>query len=338
MQKAVFIGDERNIRNVYSTDTVAALMKMVSFPYGERVFAENELESLNFGEIDFLFSTWGMCELSEEKILHLFPQLKCVFYAAGSVQRFARPFLKRGVKVFSAWAANAVPVAEFTLAHIILASKGYFCRLVLPATGEKGYLKRKEKTIENFPGNYEITVGIIGAGMIGRMVIQKIHLVLEHIRILVFDPFLPPEKANELGVELCDLETLFEQSDVISNHLANNPQTVGIINGELFDKMKPFAVFINTGRGAQVVEEDLILALKQVPTRTAALDVTFPEPPSRESELYELPNVFLTPHMAGSSGHEVHRMGKYMLDECIRYMNGQDVLYEVTEKMLETMA
>ncbi len=338
MQKAIFIGNESHIRRIYSVRTESALMRNVVFPYGNRVFTQDELNDIDFQDIQFLFSTWGMCELTEKEIRRFFPELKCVFYAAGSVQRFARPFLKCGVKVFSAWAANAVPVAEFTLAQIILASKGYFSRMLLPASGEKINRKWKEQAVEDFPGNYEITVGIIGAGMIGRLVIEKILCVLENIRILVFDPFLPKEKADELGVEMCDLQTLFAQCDAISNHLANNEQTVGILNGRLFDQMKPFAVFINTGRGAQVVEADLIKALKEVPTRAAALDVTYPEPPEEGSPLYEMRNVFLTPHMAGSLGNEVHRMGEYMLEECIRYTSGQSTRYEVTEKMLDTMA
>lgn len=74
----------------------------------------------------YLFSTWGMPALGKEQIRAYFPSLKAVFYAAGSVQGFAREYLEAGVQVFSAWAANAVPVAEFTVAQILLAGKGYF--------------------------------------------------------------------------------------------------------------------------------------------------------------------------------------------------------------------
>lgn len=338
MVQAVFVGNEANIRRVYPDDTIAQLAEMAAFPFGHRVFAKEQLNGADFREITILFSTWGMCELSEQEIRSFFPKLECVFYAAGSVQRFARPFLKGGIRVFSAWSANAVPVAEFTLAQIILASKGYFSRAILPGDGFSGAARRREIPADHFPGNYEMTVGIIGAGMIGKMVIEKIHSALERVRILVFDPFLPQEKADELNVELCGLQELFAQSDVISNHLANNAQTVGILNGTLFERMKPFAVFINTGRGAQVVEADLVKALKEVPTRAAALDVTFPEPPEEGSPLYDLPNLFLTPHMAGSSGNEVHRMSRYMLEECMRYLSAQKPLFEVTEKMLDTMA
>jgi len=98
------------------------------------------------------------------------------------------------------------------------------------------------------------------------------------------------------------------------------------------------AVFINTGRGAQVVEADLIAAMKEKPTRAAVLDVTWPEPPAAGSELYTLKNVILTPHMAGSIGYEVHRMGEYIYDEFESFIAGKPLKYGVTEKMLETMA
>ena len=173
--------------------------------------------------------------------------------------------------------------------------------------------------------------------MIGKMVIERLHN-LDFVEILVFDPFLSDEKAAELGVRKTDLHTLFEESDVISNHLANNPQTVGMLNADCFDRMKPHATFINTGRGAQVVEADMIAALLDVPTRAAVLDVTFPEPPNADSPLYTVPNVFLTPHIAGSLGNEVHRMAEYMYEEYKAFDAGQPTRYGVTIPMLATMA
>ena len=98
------------------------------------------------------------------------------------------------------------------------------------------------------------------------------------------------------------------------------------------------ATFLNTGRGAQVVEADLVRALREAPDRTAVLDVTFPEPPAADSPLNALPNVFLTPHIAGSKGREVERMGAYMAEECARWLSGAPTPYEVTLPMLETMA
>lgn len=286
-----------------------------------------------FKDTEYIFSTWGMPTLSEEEIKTCLPSLKAVFYGAGSVQYFARPFLNCGVKVFSAWAANAVPVAEYTVAQIILANKGFFSSSRLAKTGDR---KAASQNFHSYPGNYEVKIGIIGAGMVGKLVIQM--LKSYNLKVLVFDPYLPDEKAKELGVKKVRLDTLFEECQVVSNHLANHAQTEGILGGKLFEAMLPYSTFINTGRGAQVVETDLIKVLKARPDITVLLDVTFPEPPERDSEFYTLPNCILTPHIAGSAGNEVRRMGKYMLEEHQNFIHNKPCRYEVTLEMLKTMA
>ncbi len=300
------------------------------------VLTEKELpgRESELSKVEYIFSTWGMPALTEEQIGHFFPSLKAVFYGAGSVQPFARPFLAKGVHVFSAASANAVPVAEYTAAQIVLANKGFY-----KATGlfkEKSHREAREY-VAYFPGNYAGTkVGIIGAGMIGKLVIGMLKTL--SMDICVFDPFLPQEKADELGVEKCSLEKLFEECFIISNHLANNEKTKGMLNYSLFSKMQPYATFINTGRGAQVVEADLVRALTEDPTRLALLDVTFPEPPEPGHAFYSLPNVLLTPHIAGSHNNEIARMGKLMLDEYLAFVKGSPLKCEVTVEMLETMA
>lgn len=286
-----------------------------------------------FADVEIVFSTWGMPKFTEDEIKALFPKLQCVFYGAGTVQGFARPFLSSGVKVFSAWAANAVPVAEMTVAQIVLANKGYF---VSSRTYHKDGRKPAAATFKKCRGNYGETVGIIGAGMIGKLVIRM--LKQYHVNVLVFDPFLSDETAMELGVKKCDLHTLFAQSFAVSNHLANNAQTQGMLRYEHFRLMRENGVFINTGRGAQVVEDDLVRILQERPDLTALLDVTYPEPPVEGHPFYTLPNCCMTPHIAGSAGDEVARMGEYMLSEWNAYASGLPTHYEVTEKMLETMA
>jgi len=334
MKKAVFLGSRDKISEVYSAEVIGKLSeKLDVFPH---VIAKATLGEYRdvLREADYVFSTWGMPHFTGEEIRACLPRLKAVFYAAGSVQGFAREFLEEGVQVFSAWAANGVPVAEYTFAQILLASKGFFTKLHRPSMGN--VWDNRDPGIV-YPGNYEIRIGVIGAGMIGKMVIERLK-TLGRTDILVFDPFLPDEKAEQLGVKKTGLDEIFAECDVITNHLANNPQTVGILNRRCFDAMKPHAVFINTGRGAQVVEDDMIAALYAVPTRTAVLDVTDPEPPRPDSPLYTMENVFLTPHIAGSIGNEVHRMAEYMYEEFCALEAGQPTRYSVTAEMLETMA
>ncbi|MGN1346195.1 MAG: hydroxyacid dehydrogenase [Eubacteriales bacterium] len=335
MKKAVFLGSAGSVARVYAAPTMEKLHASLDF-VTDHVIAKNEIETYRaeLASAEYLFSTWGMPAYTREEIREFLPNARALFYAAGSVQGFARPFLEEGIAVFSAWAANGVPVAEYTFAEIVLAAKGFYQRLHRPSDGASW---PNRSVGVDFPGNYEIKVGIIGAGMIGKMVIERLH-TLDFVDVLVFDPFLSEEAAAALGVTKADLPTLFEQCDVLSNHLANNAQTVGMLNAACFDRMKPHAAFINTGRGAQVVEDDLIAALRAVPTRVAVLDVTFPEPPAADSPFYQLPNVFLTPHIAGSIGNEVHRMAEYMAEEYRAFDAGQPTRYGVTLKMLETMA
>jgi phosphoglycerate dehydrogenase-like enzyme len=172
--------------------------------------------------------------------------------------------------------------------------------------------------------------------MIGTKVIEL--LSPYKINVFVYDPFLTDVRAEELGVKKCSLKEIFVNCSTITNHMANLPETKNIITREFFDLMASNATFINTGRGAQVVEADLIKALKDKPDRTALLDVTEPEPPLPGSELYTMKNVFLTSHIAGSMSRERERMGEYMIDEFLRYLKGEELMYDVTMDMLRTMA
>ncbi len=322
------------IENAYNEETRKELSRNIFFFPG--IWSPQELESRReeLQQTEVIFTTWGMFSLTEEKIGEFFPNLKAVFYSAGSVQYFAKPFLKNGIRIFSAFAANAVPVAEYTLAQIILAGKGYYQASRLYK--ETGNFQQASAYSHKLTGNYGDTVGIIGAGTIGRMVIERLKSL--YLKVLVFDPFLPQEKAAAMGVELCSLPELFSRAQVISNHLANNEQTKGMLNYALFSGMRPYAVFINTGRGAQVVEADLVRALEEEPGRTAVLDVTWPEPVEADHAFYKLPNVVLTPHIAGSQEMEVTRMGSYMAEAFKSFSSGISCPHEVTEAMLKTMA
>jgi len=246
------------------------------------------------------------------------------------VQAFARPFLERGITVVSAWAANAVPVAEFTLAQILLATKGYFAntrQVRAPADWRSAY---------RGPGNYGETVAILGLGMISRLVIDLLKPF--RLEVVVRSSHMSAEEAERLGVRTVSFEEAFAQGLVVSNHLANRPHTVGLLNYPLFAAMRPHAVFINTGRGAQVVEADLVRALNERPDLTALLDVTHPEPPEAGSPLYTLPNVWLSSHIAGSIGDEVVRMADYVLEEFRAWQEGRGLQYAVSLDMLDTMA
>ena len=332
--KAIFLCNNtstaRRVFTAAAAEAIGAMCELDGCVYTEAdVFAAPE----RFTDVEIIFSTWGMPKLDEAQIKEYLPRLKCIFYGAGSVQRFAAPYIACGVRVFSAWVANAVPVAELTAAQIVLANKGYFVTERL--YGTLGKCEARE-VFGCCRGNFGEEVGIIGAGMIGRKVIELLRPY--EIRVLVYDPFLSDADADALGVKKCSLEELFERCMTVSNHLANKPETEGIITYDLMRRMRKCATFINTGRGAQVVGEDLVRILTERPDLTALLDVTAPEPLPQGHVLFTLPNCRVTPHIAGSAGREVERMGNYMVEECRLYLEGKPTRYEVSAKMLETMA
>ncbi len=328
---AIFLcNSPHEVYRVYDTGAIDRLRTLCDLD--ERIYASTELDAIP-ADTEIVFSTWGMPSLTEAQIAQHLPRLQAVFYAAGSVQAFARPFLACGVKVFSAWAANAVPVAEYTVAQILLANKGFFTHARL--LGEQK-LAQSHALKSEYPGNYGQSIGLIGCGMIGSLTAEM--LKTYELRVLVYDPYISPEKAAALGVTLCPLEQLFERCAVVSNHLPNNASTRGMLTYEHFSRMRPYATFLNTGRGAQVVEDDLVRALSERPDLTAILDVTDPEPSPIDHAFYKLPNCILTPHIAGSLGNEVWRMSAYMADEFARFSGGKPTKYEVSEQMLATMA
>ncbi len=300
--------------------------------YPEVVTSKNVQEHLpHLQDLDVIFSTWGMFPLTEEQ-LNMLPNLKFVFYGAGSVVAFAKPFLDRGIGVMSAWGANAIPVAEFTVAQIVLAMKGYFTNLQHNKT-LAGYVSWNRTY--HF-GNFHQTVSILGCGMIGREVIRR--LKEYQLNILIYDPYVTDKQASELGCTKVGLVEAFQKGDVISNHMPNLEATVGNIDGACFEAMRDGGVFINTGRGATVKEDEMIAVLEKRPSLTALLDVTWPEPPAEDSKLFTLNNVFLSSHIAGSIGNEVVRMADYCIEQSERFMRGEPMKYVITAEMLKNMA
>lgn len=329
--KAIFLSDKDfKVKYVYNDDAIKKIANLIDLD--RNIYSSNDLKTKNLKDTDIIFSTWGMPELTKEEINTYFPNLKALFYGAASVQKFARPFLELGIKVFSAWHADAVAVAEYTVATILLASKGFFN--LLDRT-KKDFRTAKEY-LDNYPGLYNSKIGILGYGAIGSLVIDM--LKQYKVQIFLSSTSVTKEKAKEIGVTLSTMEEIFKTCDVVSNHIADNENTIGIIKKDYLLSMKPFSSFINTGRGRQVNEEGLIKKLESDESFTAILDVTYPEPLPRDSKLLTLRNCFLSPHMAGSQKNEVQRLGDYIADEFVRYMNNDTLKYEVKTEMLKKMA
>ena len=276
-------------------------------------------------DAEIIFSGWGGPRIDEE-FLKVAPNLKIVFYGAGSVKNVVTDaFWKKELVITSAYAANAIPVAEYTLSQILFCLKlGW--RSALDTIREKRWFWDCESVV----GAYESTVGIISLGVISYKVIEFLQTF--DVNIMVCSGYLTKKRADELNVERNSLEDIFKKSDVVSLHSPLSDKTRGMITSEHIASMKPYASFINTARGAVVRQNELIEVLRQRPDLTAVLDVTNPEPPAPDSPLYELPNVVLTPHIAGAMGRECWRMGRYMVEELKRYLNGSPLDWEITRE------
>ena len=308
--KAVFVcAKKETVDYVYSEAQQKQIAEVTDL-MPEIVNAGN-FDSVDLKDVEVIFSTWGMMCFTDEQLDRM-PNLKAVFYGAGATDYFARPLLARGIKVISAWKANAIPVAEFVLAQIILSMKNYF----------------SNNWNNKFagPGCYGETVALIGAGAIS----SKLQ---EMLKVLNLNVLVIPSRPERRTISL---EEAFRTAYVVSNHLPNREDNQKVLTKELFASMRQGATFINTGRGAQVDEAGLIEVLKARPDLTALLDVTFPEPPEAGSELYTLPNVRLTSHIAGSLNDEVHRMADYVIGDYLHFAAGEPLEHEVTEEMLMT--
>lgn len=331
MNIALFGNNSLQFEKVYTEDILNELKKYgtLSTRINKKNLSENA-EFLNSCEI--AFATWGMPCFSAEEIEKYMPNLKVLFYSAGTVQYFARPFLENCVRVFSAYAANAIPVAEYTFAQITLASKGYFqaakCYRILPL--------RAFSCSNSSPGNYNCKIGLVGLGAIGQIVAEKLKAL--DVSVYAYDPFVSKERAKELNVELIGLEDLFSTCDIISNHLANKKELKNIYNYKLFRLMKKHSTFINTGRGAQISEYSLAASLLLHPSKTFVADVLKREFFPYINPLFWCPNAIITPRIAGSMGNEPQRMARFMITEMDNYINNRDTKYEISLKQLETMA
>ena len=279
-------------------------------------------------ETDVLITGWGCPPLTAD-VLDMAPNLRFALHAAGSVKEHVTDDVwRRGITVSTAAEANAIPVAEYTLAMILLANKKV---LQLQTALKTGRGAVDFDTLFPGLGNYGQTIGIIGASKVGRALIGMLRPFA--FNVLVADPYLSAEEAAKLGVTVVDLEQLLAASDVVSVHAPNLPQTHHLIDERALALIRPGATFINTSRGALVDQDALVRRLQQGDL-FAILDVTTPDRLAADHPLYELPNVILTPHVAGSLGVELERLGATALDEARRAARGEPLLYRLDPSAL----
>ncbi|GAA1571382.1 hydroxyacid dehydrogenase [Kribbella sancticallisti] len=292
-------------------------------------FLEDNAVRAALSEVDVLLTGWG-CPAITPEVLNAAPKLKAIIHAAGSVKGFVDPAaFERGIQVSSAVVANALPVAEFTVATIVLSGKRAF-RL-----GAEYKLSKHKPDPSQLPGNYGTTVGLLGASRIGRMVAERLRAF--DLEVLISDPYLTAAEAAELGAELVELDALFSRSDILSVHAPLLPETVGLVDARLLGLLKDGSVLINTARG-RIVDAAALEHECRSGRIDAVLDVTDPEPLPPDSPLLELPNVFVTPHLAGAVGNEVARLGELAVSELERFAAGAPLHHAISPAELGRIA
>ncbi|KRC63138.1 hydroxyacid dehydrogenase [Agromyces sp. Root81] len=307
---------------IFTPERMAAFAEVVDLA-GVLTEFESDAARQVLAETEILVTGWGSPPV-DEVTLAAAPRLRAILHAAGSVKHHVTSEVwDRGIQVSSAAAANAVPVAEYTAAMIVLANKR-----VLPIAGRYRAERRAFDVEQRFPGlgNFGKRIGIVGASKIGRNVIELLRPYA--VEVVVYDPFLSVDDASDLGVEIVGLDELLATSDVVSVHAPSLPETHGMIDARGIGLMRPGTTLVNTARG-ELIDQEALTARVLGGDLFAILDVTTPWVLDADHPLFDHEHVLLTPHIAGSLGVELGRLADVALDETIRLARGLPLEYAV---------
>jgi phosphoglycerate dehydrogenase-like enzyme len=281
-------------------------------------------------DLDVLITGWACPELGTAE-LDTMPRLRAVVHAGGTVKAHVGPEVwSRGILVTSAADANAYPVAEYTLAAILQAGKAV-PELASAYKQDPGFSPDARADI----GNYGRTVGILGASRVGRRVIELLGSF--DFTVLLHDPYVSGDDPILARARLVSLDDLFGRSSIVSIHAPLLPETIRMVGARQLARMSSGSVLINTARGAIVDHDALVHAVRTNGLR-AVLDVTEPEPLPAGHPLRTLPGVILTPHVAGSLGNELHRLGDSAASELERLAAGRPPRFPVASQSQATTA
>ncbi|GAA5202829.1 hydroxyacid dehydrogenase [Microbacterium jejuense] len=284
-------------------------------------------------DVEVLITGWGTPALNAD-VLAAAPRLRAVLHAGGSVKgHISQEFWDAGVLVTSAAEANAIPVAEFTLATILLEGK----RSPRYAEGYAGERTASGRWRSRIPPsvNFGGTVGVVGLSRVGRRVAGLLRPF--DIEVLASDPLVDPRQAALLGVELVELDELLVRSDIVTLHAPELPETHHLLDARRLGLLRQDAVLVNTARGSLIDAEALVARCRDGRMR-AILDVTDPEPLPSDSPLFTTPGIVLTPHIAGAMHPETHRLADAVLDELDHLAHGRPPRHPVDRRSLEYIA
>jgi len=325
--------DERTRRELLTPDLRDRLRAVAEVDLGDLVhdFAD-PARAGTLARVQVLLTGWGVPRIDADALAAM-PNLRAIVHGAGSVKGFVGPeVFRRGILVSSAAVANAVPVAEFTLAAIVFAAKRVTrFAAAFRADRRSGAWELPVTDV----GAYRLTVGVVGASRIGRRLIELLRGLDVHP--LLADPTVDRAEAHMLGVELVEIDDLVRRSNVVTLHAPSLPATYHLLDERRLALLRDGATVINTARGA-LIDTDALTAELVSGRLDAVLDVTDPEPLPADSPLYDLPNVLLTPHIAGALGNEVARLGELAVSEVERIAADLPPIHQVRAADLDRIA
>ena len=290
------------------------------------------------------------------RVLDACPGVKLIACTRGNPVNVDREAAsERGIPIIYTPGRNANSVAEFLLGELIglirwipLAYHQVRNGRYLGAPSEDIYrvpprddvvwgfsMNQDDNPFKTYEG-YELfhrTFGMIGYGAVGRRLAKFLKAM--DVRVVIYDPYLPPSVAEADGVEMLPLDDLLRQSDFVSLHCKVTEETKGMFGAREFSLMKPSAVFINTARGIIVQQKALIDALEQKRISGAVLDVFWEEPLPANHPLLQMDNVVFTPHIAGSSSDVITHHSIMVAEDVERFTKGEPLQYVFNREILK---
>ncbi|MFC4778771.1 hydroxyacid dehydrogenase [Paenibacillus sp. GCM10023252] len=323
MKTLVAISNE-GLRELFWQEQVRSKLDRISdtdFVPIHETFTSERLAEVISG-YDAVITSWGSPAFTPEVLANA-SRLQFIGHGAGSVVSIVKEdVFDTAVAVTSANRVLAQSTAECAVSLMLAGAwslSGYNARL------KQGHWSDNNR--DTILGVTRRVIGLVGYGEISKQVIRLLKPF--NVRILLHSSFCSIEEAEAAGVELCGLNELFEQSDIVSMHNTWTPRTEGMIGSQQLGRLRDGALFINTARGPIVQEEALLQELRQGRI-SAALDVYEQEPLPKEHELLTLPNALCLPHIGGYHGLLKRELCDFIVDELARLIKGEELLGRVT--------
>lgn len=320
--KALLAMPEALPERMFDAAQLARLAELIDIDTSHPVPDLAAASDQELADVEVLVTGWGSPCVDASALARM-PRLRSIIHTAGTVRFVASEAVweQGDIVVTSSTEANAVPVAEFALAHILLAGKR---SLAQEARYRVDHEVRPGAAAAPEIGNYAGVVGLIGASRIGALVAE--HLQRFDLEVLITDPFASAEQIAALGAQKVEPEELYARGDVVSLHAPDVPSTRGMVSRELLARMRDGTTFVNTARPA-LVDVDALREELVSGRLAAVLDVH--DDLADDDPLWGLENVSITPHIAGSQGNELRRMGEYALEEVRRLAAGEPPRFPV---------